>query len=102
MTENYPHKLKISLKRVQTFIFEVPKLKAMLGANAMLGETMRNVLAELIGNSGQRLDWPDDILLTPATCDPLTEDVYKRQAANQPEACAEILSNMPACAAQGI
>mgnify|MGYP003385364022 CR=1 FL=1 len=73
MTENYPHKLKISLKRVQTFIFEVPKLKAMLGANAMLGETMRNVLAELIGNSGQRLDWPDDILLTPATCDPLTD-----------------------------
>jgi hypothetical protein len=36
--------LKIELKRVQTFIFEVPRLKAMLGANALIGETMRHTL----------------------------------------------------------
>jgi len=37
----------IEVKRVQTFLFSVPKLKAMLGANAMIGETIRNELFEL-------------------------------------------------------
>ena len=37
----------IEVKRVQTFLFAVPKLKAMLGANAMIGETIRNGLFDL-------------------------------------------------------
>jgi len=32
------------LARVQTFIFAVPRLKAMLGANALIGHTMRHKL----------------------------------------------------------
>lgn len=55
------YKLEISLKRVQTFIFEVPRLKAMLGANALVGETMRNVLSGLVQEKGHELKWPDEI-----------------------------------------
>lgn len=51
------YQLKIELKRVQTFIFEVPRLKAMLGANALIGETMRHELRRLIKGRGRRLDW---------------------------------------------
>ncbi|WP_295447114.1 hypothetical protein [uncultured Thiodictyon sp.] len=51
-------KLEISLKRVQTFIFEVPRLRAMLGANALIGQTMRHELPKLIGSRGKPLDWP--------------------------------------------
>ncbi len=56
-------KLEISLKRVQSFIFDVPKLKAMLGANAMIGETMRNVLPRLMERNGKgcKFIWPEDI-----------------------------------------
>jgi hypothetical protein len=36
---------RIELKRVQTFLFEVPRMRAMLGANARLGETLRLKLA---------------------------------------------------------
>jgi len=54
-------KLEISLKRVQTFIFEVPRLRAMLGANALIGQTMRYELPRLLGNKGLRLDWPSGI-----------------------------------------
>ena len=39
-------KVNLSLKRVQTFIFDVPRLKAMLGANALIGETLRLGLTE--------------------------------------------------------
>ncbi|SER77567.1 hypothetical protein SAMN05421690_10736 [Nitrosomonas sp. Nm51] len=71
MTENNPYKLEISLKRVQTFIFEVPRLKAMLGANAMIGEAMRNELTDLVGNRGKSLEWPQHIELEKAKDDPL-------------------------------
>lgn len=73
MTDNCPHKLEISLKRVQTFIFEVPRLKAMLGANAMIGEAMRNELSDLVGNRGKSLEWPQHIKLEKANDDPLAE-----------------------------
>ncbi|MCC6135177.1 MAG: hypothetical protein IT491_07350 [Gammaproteobacteria bacterium] len=69
--------LKIELKRVQTFIFEVPRLKAMLGANALIGDTMRHELTVLLRKEGKgkRLDWPPD-LVYPYANDPLngTED----------------------------
>jgi hypothetical protein len=41
------YKVSITLKRVQSFIFDVPRLKAMLGANALIGETLRHKLTEL-------------------------------------------------------
>lgn len=51
-------KLELSLKRVQTFIFDVPRLKAMLGANALVGQTMRHELPKLMNGTGCRLAWP--------------------------------------------
>lgn len=54
--------LKIELKRVQTFIFEVPRLKAMLGANALIGQTMRHELPALIKGKGKKLEWPAHIV----------------------------------------
>jgi len=55
------HRLTISLKRVQTFIFAVPRLKAMLGANALIGHTMRHELPKMMQGSGCQLDWPADL-----------------------------------------
>jgi len=52
-------KLELSLKRIQTFIFEVPRLKAMLGANAIVGETMRHELPKLLQGKGAPLPWPN-------------------------------------------
>lgn len=54
--------LKIELKRVQTFIFEVPRLKAMLGANALVGDTMRYVLPRMIVGKGLALEWPKGLV----------------------------------------
>jgi len=54
-------KLEISLKRVQSFIFDVPRLKAMLGANALIGQVMRHELPELLDGQGKVLHWPPDI-----------------------------------------
>ncbi|BCU08288.1 Cas10/Cmr2 second palm domain-containing protein [Allochromatium tepidum] len=64
-------KLTLELKRVQTFIFEVPRLKAMLGANALIGQTMRHELPALPANQGSRLDWPKEIRLQGTADDPL-------------------------------
>lgn len=62
--------LEIRLKRVQTFIFEVPRLKAMLGANALIGHAMRHKLPALMANKGRKLNWPQS-LPKPAATDPL-------------------------------
>lgn len=62
--------LDISLKRVQTFIFEVPRLKAMLGANALIGQALRYELPKLLGDSGLPLAWPESIDY-PRPSDPL-------------------------------
>jgi len=64
-------KLTLELKRVQTFIFEVPRLKAMLGANALIGQTMRHELPALLANQGSQLDWPKEIALQGTADDPL-------------------------------
>ena len=63
-------KLELSLKRVQTFIFEVPRLKAMLGANALIGQTLRSELSELLDGRGAALSWPPG-LAQPSVNDPL-------------------------------
>ncbi|MBF0160057.1 MAG: hypothetical protein HQL58_11105 [Magnetococcales bacterium] len=70
-------KLEISLKRVQTFIFDVPRLKVMLGANALLGETMRYELPKLMNGRGCQLLWPEidyDIAGDPLDNAPDAED----------------------------
>ena len=41
--------VEVELKRIQTFLFQVPRLKAMLGANALVGEVMRVKLNALVG-----------------------------------------------------
>lgn len=56
-------KLELSLKRVQTFIFEVPRLKAMLGANALVGQVMRDELPKLALNKAVKLTWPEAIAI---------------------------------------
>lgn len=40
-------RVHIELQRVQTWLFSVPRLRAMVGANALLGETLRVSLPEL-------------------------------------------------------
>jgi len=40
-------RVHIELSRVQTWLFAVPRLRAMVGANALLGETLRVALPKL-------------------------------------------------------
>ncbi len=42
----------IEFQRVQTWLFEVPRLRAMVGANALLGETLRVELPKLARETG--------------------------------------------------
>ena len=46
-------KVHIELQRVQAWLFSVPRLRAMVGANALLGETLRVGLPNLARQSGQ-------------------------------------------------
>lgn len=40
-------RVRLEFKRVQTFLFEVPRLRAMVGANVLLGELLRYELPEI-------------------------------------------------------
>lgn len=42
----------IEFQRVQTWLFAIPRLRAMVGANALLGETLRVVLPKLARDTG--------------------------------------------------
>ncbi len=44
MQASDPCLVSIELKRIQTYLFAVPRLSAMVGANARLGETLRGLL----------------------------------------------------------
>lgn len=46
-------KVHIEFQRVQTWLFAVPRLRAMVGANAMLGEALRLELPALARQAGQ-------------------------------------------------
>lgn len=46
-------RVHIELLRVQTWLFAVPRLRAMVGANAMLGETLRVALPDLARETGR-------------------------------------------------
>jgi hypothetical protein len=43
----------IELTRVQTWLFAVPRLRAMVGANALLGKILRDELPELARQTGR-------------------------------------------------
>lgn len=45
-------RVHIELSRVQTWLFAVPRLRAMVGANALLGETLRIALPKLARDTG--------------------------------------------------
>lgn len=49
-----PVVVRIELLRVQTFLFAVPRLRHMIGANVMLGEVMRRALPALAVRCGAR------------------------------------------------
>jgi hypothetical protein len=46
-------RVHIELSRVQTWLFAVPRLRAMVGANALLGETLRVALPKLARDTGR-------------------------------------------------
>jgi hypothetical protein len=46
-------RVHIELSRVQTWLFAVPRLRAMVGANAPLGETLRVALPKLARENGR-------------------------------------------------
>jgi len=46
-------RVHIELSRVQTWLFAVPRLRAMVGANALLGETLRVALPKLARETGR-------------------------------------------------
>lgn len=46
-------RVHIELQRVQTWLFAVPRLRAMVGANALLGETLRVALPKLARENGR-------------------------------------------------
>jgi hypothetical protein len=48
-----PRRVHIELSRVQSWLFAVPRLRAMVGANALLGETLRASLPKLARETGR-------------------------------------------------
>jgi hypothetical protein len=46
-------RVHVEFKRVQTWLFTVPRLRAMVGANALLGETLRVKLPNLARETGR-------------------------------------------------
>jgi len=69
--------VRIEIQRIQTFLFAVPRLRAMLGANALLGDMLRSVLPALVLSNTcaspyapRRGDPPDG---DPPEGDPLTK-----------------------------
>jgi hypothetical protein len=47
MPENENCFVHLEIKRIQSYLFSVPKLKAMLGANTILGETLTGSVSDL-------------------------------------------------------
>jgi len=52
-TETRLQRVHIKLSRVQAWLFAVPRLRAMVGANALLGEMLRVALPELARSTGR-------------------------------------------------
>ncbi|MFN3884834.1 MAG: Cas10/Cmr2 second palm domain-containing protein [Rhodocyclaceae bacterium] len=50
------HKVELEFKRIQTYLFASPRLRAMLGANAALGQTIRVRLPQIAKECGAMAD----------------------------------------------
>lgn len=50
------HSVELEFKRIQTYLFASPRLRAMLGANALLGRSIRIELTELARSCGAVAD----------------------------------------------
>lgn len=64
------YRVVVELKRIQSYLFCVPKLKTILGANALVGEALRVTLPSLADNTSS-MQFPDDVPLTSIDSDPL-------------------------------
>jgi len=53
MSDPTTQRVHIEFLRVQTWLFSVPRLRAMVGANALLGETLRVALPNLARKTGR-------------------------------------------------
>lgn len=65
--------VRLEFQRIQTFLFAVPRLRSMLGANAMLGHAIRSELpglAKAPGRQAQGFQWPTEAP-SPLADDPL-------------------------------
>jgi len=51
--ESKPQRVHLQLQRVQTWLFAVPRLRAMVGANALLGKALRVELPKLARETGR-------------------------------------------------
>lgn len=49
------YRVRIEFKRIQTYLFAVPRLRTILGANALIGETLRQRLAAAAAECGAAL-----------------------------------------------
>ncbi len=67
-----PHCVRIEVKRVQSFLFAVPRLRAMLGANSLLGETVRIDLPRIATESSAAL--PLELEKSIPVFEPLPDD----------------------------
>ena len=65
--------VRIELQRVQTFLFAVPRLSDIIGANALLGEAIRYMLPRLAQSCGSQKpeNFPEN-LATEIKDDPIT------------------------------
>jgi len=65
------HRVLIEFKRIQTYLFAVPRLRTMLGANALLGELLRLDLPRLARKCGACLPQDFTPQFSPIPDDPL-------------------------------
>lgn len=83
------HKVELEFKRIQTYLFASPRLRAMLGANSAIGQTLRVELTEIARDCGAV---PDPALL-PQMPASVSDDPLVRATANQEHA---VLTDDPA------
>ncbi len=58
-------RVHIELQRVQTWLFAVPRLRAMVGANALLGDVLRVTLPQLARKRNVTGNWRRATAITP-------------------------------------
>ena len=61
--------VRIEFLRVQTFLFQSPKMRDMIGFNTLLGETIRNTLPDLATYKGPMPITCKELKITPPTAD---------------------------------